>query len=584
MTTRRLAAILAADVVGSSRLIEADEGYALTAIREVLHDVLVGTAASHGGRLIKTMGDGALLEFASPVAAVTCATAVQSALAERAAIEPEDRRVLLRIGVNLGDVVAQTDGDLYGDGVNIAARLESIASPGGIAISGKVHEELQGKVGLVFEDRGEQSLKNVARPVRVYALGGSDAPKAVLKPRSLPLPDKPSIAVLPFTNMSGDPEQEYFADGVVEDIITALSRFKWLFVIARNSSFTYKGRAVDVKQVGRELGVRYVLEGSIRKSGNRVRIAAQLVEGSAGGHLWADRFEGALDDIFGLQDQVTGGVVGAISPKLEQAEIDRARGKPTEDLQAYDYYLRGVASLRRSGGTCDEALNLFRTAIRLDPNFAAAYGMAAFCYWAPKAWSRIADREREVAEVNWLVRQVEEVGRDDAVALTGAGSALAYVVGDVEGGAALLDRALALNPNDALAWLLRGCTFVWLGDSERAIDRFMQAMRLSPLDPSLIQSLSGMAHAHFHAERYEEAIFWGEKALRERPGSAAAARITAAANALAGRMAHAQFAIKRVRKLAPALRVSNLRATLGPYTPDRYARYEKALRLAGLPE
>jgi adenylate cyclase len=279
MTTRRLAAILAADVVGSSRLIESDEGYALTAIREVLHDVLVGTAASHGGRLIKTMGDGALLEFASPVTAVTCATLVQSVLAERAASEPEERRVLLRIGVNLGDVVAQTDGDLYGDGVNIATRLESIARPGGIAISGKVHDELQGKLSLVFEDRGEQSLKNVVRPVRVYALGGSalDA-KAIGK--LLPLPDKPSIAVLPFTNMSGDPEQEYFADGLVEEITTALSRIRWLFVIARASSFIYKQSAADVRQVGRELGVRYVLGGSVRKSGRRVRIAAHHIQAS----------------------------------------------------------------------------------------------------------------------------------------------------------------------------------------------------------------------------------------------------------------------------------------------------------------
>jgi TolB-like protein/Tfp pilus assembly protein PilF len=385
--------------------------------------------------------------------------------------------------------------------------------------------------------------------------------------------------------MSGDPEQEYFADGVVEDIITALSRFKWLFVIARNSSFTYKGRAVDVKQVGRELGVRYVLEGSIRKSGNRVRIAAQLIKASAGGHLWADRFDGPLDDIFALQDQVTAGVIEAISPKLEAAEIERANQKPTEDLQAYDYYLRGIASFRRPGDEgCDEALRLFRTAFKLDPGFASAYGMAAVCYSVRKAFSRTTDQERDVAEAAWLVRQVEEVGRDDAVALTGAGNVLAYVVGDAERGAALLDRALALNPNNALAWLNSGWTWVWIGDSEKAIERLMQAIRLSPLDPSLSDSFSGMAHAHFHAEGYDEAIAWGEKALRERPGNAAAARITAAANALAGRMGQAQIAMERVRALAPALRVSNLRATLGPYTPDRYARYEKALRLAGLPE
>ena len=291
--------------------------------------------------------------------------------------------------------------------MNVAARLEQMADPGGVLISGKIYDEIEGKIERRFESRGEQQVKNLARPVRVYALAG--AMPSTEEPRALP--DKPSIAVLPFANMSGDPQQEYFADGVVEDIITALSRVRWLFVIARNSSFTYKGRAVDVKQVGRELGVRYVLEGSIRKSGNRVRVTAQLIDAGAGGHLWADRFEGPLDDIFGLQDQVTGGVVGAISPKLQQAEIDRARGKPTEDLQAYDYYLRGIASLRRSGGTCDEALNLFRTAIRLDPNFASAYGMAAVCYSARKAWSRIADHEREVGEAEWLVRQVEEVGR-----------------------------------------------------------------------------------------------------------------------------------------------------------------------------
>ena len=339
-----------------------------------------------------------------------------------------------------------------------------------------------------------------------------------------------------------------------------------------------------MKQVGRELGVRYVLEGSIRKSGNRLRIAAQLIEASAGGHLWADRFEGPLDDIFALQDQVTAGVIEAISPKLEQAEIERANRKPTDDLQAYDYYLRGLASFRRSGDTSDEALRLFRTAFGLDPSFASAYGMAAVCYTARKANSITTDQERDVAEAAWLVRQVEEVGRDDAVALAAAGWALAYVVGEAEGGAALLQRALALNPNHALAWLYSGWALVWRGSTDEASKRIMHAMRLSPFDPSLSHAFSGIAHAHFHAGRYDEAVAWAEKALRERPGSATAARITAAAYALAGRMEQAQIAMRRVRELAPALRVSNLRETLGPYAPDRYARYEEALRLAGLPE
>src|SRR4051812_14461839 len=325
MTTRRLAAILAADVVGFSAMMEKDEEGTLTRVKVLQREVIEPRVKQRGGRLVKTTGDGFLCEFGSPVEAVRCALEVLEATGAN------ETGLLLRMGINLGDIIVEPDGDIYGEGVNVAARLEQLAEPGSIWLSEEIHRHVSGKIDRSFQERGEQQVKNIERPVRVYSLGGS--PQAKNEPKPLPLPDKPSIAVLPFTNMSGDPEQEYFADGVVEDIITALSRFKWLFVIARNSSFTYKGRAVDVKQVGRELGVRYVLEGSIRKSGNRVRIAAQLVEGSAGGHLWADRFEGALDDIFGLQDQVTGGVVGAISPKLQQAEIDRARGKPTEDLQ-----------------------------------------------------------------------------------------------------------------------------------------------------------------------------------------------------------------------------------------------------------
>ena len=375
-----------------------------------------------------------------------------------------------------------------------------------MCLSAEARQYARAALPCSIADLGQQDVKNVEGGIRAYSIRPSGAARAA--PEPLPLPDKPSIAVLPFTNMSGDPDQEYFADGVVEDIITALSRFKWLFVIARNSSFTYKARAVDVKKVGRELGIRYLLEGSIRKSGNRVRIAAQLVEASAGGHLWADRFEGPLDDIFALQDQVTAGVINAISPKLEQAEIERANRKPTEDLQAYDYYLRGLASLRRSGDTCDQALSLFRTAFRLDPGFASAYGMAAVCYSSRKARSRSAD-EQEFAEAVWLIRQVEELGRDDAVALTFAGWTLAYVVGDAEGGAAMLDRALALNPNLDAAWRGSGWILVWYGDLDKAIERLMHSIRLSPLGPLLIHALAGIAHAHFHAGRYDEAIAWG---------------------------------------------------------------------------
>ena len=341
MTVRRLAAILAADVVGSSRLIAEDETYALTAIRTILHDVLIATAAAHGGRLIKTMGDGALLEFASAVSAVTCAAAVQSAVTERAAAEPQHRKVLLRIGVNLGDVVALADGDLYGDGVNVAARLESVADPGGVAISANVHDELLGKLALPFVDLGERSLKNLVRPIRIYALAGSNPITSTAR-LSLPLPDKPSIAVLPFANMSGDPEQDYFADGVVEDMITALSHVRWIFVIARDSSFAYKGQARDIRKIGEELGVRYILEGSIRKSRNQVRITGQLVMAETGRNLWADRFDGELSDIFDLQDRITASVISTIEPQILSAEIDRARVKSTFNLSAYDLYLRAM--------------------------------------------------------------------------------------------------------------------------------------------------------------------------------------------------------------------------------------------------
>ena len=378
---------------------------------------------------------------------------------------------------------------------------------------------MRGKLDCTFEDMGEQSVKNIARPIRAYRLRlGTAAESASAARPSLSLPDKPSIAVLPFQNMSGDPEQEYFADGMVEEIITALSRIRWLFVIARNSSFTYKGRAVDVKQVGRELGVRYVLEGSVRKAGNRVRITGQLIDTSTGAHLWAERFDGGLEDIFDLQDQVTASVVGAIAPKLEQAEIERAQRKPTESLDAYDYFLRGMAAFHQwTREANNEALSLVYKAIDLDPNFASAYSLAARCYAQRKTHGWVTDRAYEIAETARLARRAGELGRDDAVALNAAGIALAFVVGDVDGGAAYIDRALVLNPNLAAAWLHSGWIKVWLGEPELAIEHEARAMRLSPHDPLFFSMQAATAFAHCISGRFAEALSWAEMSMREQP-------------------------------------------------------------------
>ena len=355
---RRLAAILAADVAGYSRLIEADEEGTLDRLKTLLAEAIDPKIAAHRGRIVKTTGDGLLVEFASVVGALRCAAEMQTALAEVNATLPTDRRIEFRIGINMGDIVVE-DGDILGDGVNVAARLESLAEPGGICVSARVQEDAAGRLHLVFEDMGEQALKNIARPVRAYRVLTA-ARSTFTRPISGPaLPDKPSIAVLSFANMSGDPEQEYFADGMVEEIITALSRIRWLFVIARNSSFTYKGQAIDVKQVGRELSVRYVLEGSVRKAGGRVRITAQLIDAQSGAHLWADRFDGSLEDVFELQDKVATSVAGVIEPTLQAAETARSAARSTSDLTAYDLYLRAHAMVWSSARQVPEALRLY---------------------------------------------------------------------------------------------------------------------------------------------------------------------------------------------------------------------------------
>jgi TolB-like protein len=403
--------------------------------------------------------------------------------------------------------------------------------------------------------------------------------------QGLTLPDGPSIAALPFVNLSGDPAQDYFGDGVVEDIIAALSRSRWLFVIARNSSFTYKGRVVDVKQVGRELGVRYVLEGSVRKAANRVRITGQLIDATSGAHIWADRFEGALDDILELQDQMTESVVGAIAPQLERAEIGRAKLKPTESLNAYDYYLRGMADLHRGGRQdVERALPLFRKAIDLDPDFASAYAMAAWCHFWRKVNGWMCDRTHEMSEGMQLARRAVELGRDDAVALTRGGHAIAHLAGDLDGGIAFVDRALTLNPNLAAAWFVSGFLKVWHGEPDDAIDRFTRAMRFSPLDPEMYRMQAGMAVAHLFAGRFDAASSWAEKASRDLPSFLMVVGIIAASHALAGRAAQAQTAIRHLRQLDPALRVSSLKDWLPIRRPEDLATLADGLRRAGLPE
>jgi TolB-like protein len=424
----------------------------------------------------------------------------------------------------------------------------------------------------------------------VRELQSSDDKSGFVKPNetsaeALVLPDKPSIAVLPFLNLSGDPEQEYFADGVVEDVISALSRIRWLFVIARNSSFTYKGRTVDVKHVGRELGVRYVLEGSLRKAANRVRITGQLIDATTAAHLWADRFEGTLDDIFELQDQMTANVVGAIAPQLERAEIERAKRKPTESLYAYDYYLRGRTKLNQ--GTREavgEGLPLFYKAIELDPDFASAYAMAAWCHVWRKVNGWMTDRPREVAEGTRLARRAIELGRDDAVALTRGGHALAHFVGDLDSSIALVDRALVLDPNLASAWFLGGFLRALRGDPDQALEFFERATRFSPLDPEMFRMQAGMAMAHLFAGRFESASSWAEKAYEDLPSFLMVVCVIAASHALADQPGDAERAMQHIRQLDPTLRISNLKDWIPIRRPEHLATFAEGLRRAGLPE
>jgi TolB-like protein/class 3 adenylate cyclase len=588
---RRLAAIVAADVVGYSLLMGRDESGTLARLRAHRTDLIDPAIAAHGGRIVKTMGDGLLLEFPSAVDATQCAIEVQMAMAVRNADVPEGERIVLRIGVNLGDIIIDGD-DIHGDGVNVAARLEAEAPAGGIVLAGAVHDAVSSRVKATFDDLGDLALKNIERPVRAYRVrveGAAAVSPSITPPpgtdATLALPDKPSIAVLPFQNMSGDPEQEYFADGMVEDIITGLSRAKELFVIARNSSFTYKGRAVDIKQVGRELGVRYVLEGSVRKAGGRLRITGQLIDAASGNHLWADRFDGALEDVFDLQDRITASVIGELTSRLQLAEMERARAKPTADLTAYDHYLRGVDQVYTwSKDGVAKALAYFQKAISLDRRYAQAYAQAALCYTLRKQSRWMDDMAAERTECVRLARHAIELGHDDSLALATGGFAMAYVGEDLDYAAECLALSLEVNPNLASAWQFSAWVHVYRGYPDEALKHVAMARRLSPRDPLTFQLTTVEGWAHFYAGRYAEAAGLAERLTRQVPKFLPALRMAAVSHAMNGNIAGANIARNQVLALDPAASISVLSNVMPLRLPVDREKWVEALRVAGFPE
>ncbi|MGC1888953.1 MAG: adenylate/guanylate cyclase domain-containing protein [Stellaceae bacterium] len=552
---RRLAAILAADVVGYSRLVGEDEEGTLERLRVLRRTLADPKIKEHHGRVVRTMGDGLLVEFASVVDAVRCAVEVQREMALRNADLQADRRIEFRIGINLGDIIK--DGrEIYGDGVNVAARLEALASPGGICVSRVVRDQVCDKLGFAFDDRGEQQVKNIARPVRVFDVNMTGetmplTPDAAAR-APLSLPDRPSIAVLPFQNMSGDPEQEYFADGMVEEIITALSRIRWLFVIARNSSFTYKGRSVGVKQVGRELGVRYVLEGSVRKGGNRVRITAQLIEAETGTHLWADRFDGSLEDVFDLQDRVAINVAGVIEPALQAAEVHRSAARPTSDATAYDLYLRALATYYPiTKERLLRALDLLHQAIATDRHWGPALSLAAMCHMRRfrEGWAEESETASEAVD---LARQALQVAGDDPGILANAAFVLANFGEDIGAMIALVDRALTLTPSFSRGWFLSGVLRLWAGQHDLAIEHAETALRLSPRERTGTP-LSLIGEAHFFKREFDEAASKLLLSVQENPGYPHSYCVLAACYFHMGRLDEAHAIIARLRSITPRL-------------------------------
>ena len=582
---RRLAAILSADVVGYSRLMGEDEAGTLAVLQAHRAECLDPEIAAYKGRIVKLMGDGALVEFPSAVDAVECAVAVQRGMAERNAEVPEDRRIAFRIGINLGDVIIDGD-DIYGDGVNIAARLQELADPGGVCVSASIHEQVEGKLDVAFDDRGEQTVKNIARPVRVYGVTDGEAVTPIGQPPP-PLPDKPSIAVLPFVNMSGDPEQEYFSDGITEDIITELARFRSLFVIARNSSFSFKGQAVEAKEIARRLGVRYLVEGSVRRAGNRVRITAQLIDAAHDTHLWAERYDRELEDIFAVQDEVTHAIVTAIEPELVSAERERARRKPPDNLDAWEWCQRGLWHLYHfSPEENATAQEMFHRAIALDPGFAQPHAALAYSLFYDLLIGYVSEPGDRLARAHEAGKTAVMLDDKDSFSHYALGR-VCTMLGNHDEAMDELDVAVALNPNAALAHHGRGYVLTLIGRAEEALDEYDEALRLSPRDPLAVGTITMRSVALTLLHRHEEAVEWARRSQRQ-PGAARLGGWPEAheATALAhlGRVDEARAALARAVAVNPNFSASFIDAVLRFRNPADRDHYIDGLRKAGLPE
>ena len=584
-TQRRLAAIVSADVVGYSRLMGVDEVGTLTALRGHRAELIDAKIAEHGGRIVKTMGDGLLLEFPSVVNATQSMLEIQTAMAERNDDIDEDRRITFRVGINLGDIIIEGE-DILGDGVNIAARIEAMAQPGGVALSHRAYEDVRDRLDAVFVDTGEHSMKNIARPIQVWqwSPGPQDTNAPTTEIARSPLSDKPSIAVLPFDNMSNDPDQEYFADGLAEDIITHLSRFHWLLVTARNSSFTYKGQAVDLKRVGNELGVRYVLEGSVRKSGNRIRVTAQLTDAETGGHVWAERYDRGLEDIFRVQDEITESITGSMTPEFLSAERERAKRRDERSLTTWDIFMRANWHCHQNTkeGT-SEARRLLNNAIEIDPLDSNLFASLAWTHLIDMLYGWAPSPATSQAEALEAAQQAVSLDNGDATAHAQLG-AVKLLAKQTDDAVRALERAIKLNPNLAFAHGWLGAAHAFAGRYEPAVESIRHAVHLSPRDPYKPYWLSSQMIAAFYLEKYDEAIGLCLEVLDETPNFPSAYRGLTACYSLLGREAEAKAALADLLRVAPQLTIAQTRAGLPITNPVVQERYLDGLRRAGLPE